>query len=242
MTNFASRNRIPLTIIIIVLWIVLSLVDYKIEGGGSTPIQWALFLTTAVSLIFIHLVAVVNEVEYEEEYYEPSLQDKQIEELTEREDFLVRLGDVKHDQPIIEKSEKLNKLSEGWAKNADGSLSKTVFVVQPIHVTQEEFEEKINNKTINMEKKAASELKAAKPKPEAIKNYSVGHLPTKYRAIYMDVCGFATSGLVDKSYDDLIKKVRVHGHPFKEDRPHDDLIAFELPFLRLPKEGYFGVK
>lgn len=237
MTNFASRNKISLTIIIILSWIVLSLADYKIEGDGSTPIQWVLFSSTVVSLVFIHLIAVVNEVEYEEEYYEPSLKDKQKEESTGQE-FLVPIG---YDPEEITSNRK-NKLSEGWAKNPDGTISKTVFVVQPIHVTQDEFEEKINNKTINMEKKAASELKAAQPKPEAIKNYSVGHLPTKYRAIYMDVCGFATSGLEDKSYDDLIKKVRAHGHPFKEDRPHDNLIAFELPFLRLPKEGYFGVK
>lgn len=242
MTNFASRNKISLTVIIILSWIVLSLADYKIEGEGSTPIQWVLFASMVVSLVFIHLIAVVNEVEYEEEYYQPNLQDKQTEELTEEqsEQYLTKYGHL--DAAGNEIPDNLKKLHAGWAKNPDGTVSKTVFVVQPIHVTQDEFEEKINNKTINMEKKAASELKAAQPKPEAIKNYSVGHLPTKYRAIYMDVCGFATSGLEDKSYDDLIKKVRAHGHQFKEDRPHDNLIAFELPFLRLPKEGYFGVK
>jgi hypothetical protein len=78
------------------------------------------------------------------------------------------------------------------------------------------------------------------PKIEGIKNYSVGGLPTKYRQIYQDICGFATSGDF-KTYDELLKKVRHYGHPFKEDRPEPSAIAFELPFIRLPREGYFGI-
>jgi len=245
MTNFASRNKVPLTILIIILWAVFSFIDYKIEGKSSTMIQWILFFVTIIILVFTHFIAAADEIEYQEEQYPiqncgfPLPGGPEDESEITKEDIMT----IVHDYAIEEhyKTHPKENVLEGWKPNGDGTMSKTVFVMQPINITQDEFNEKINPQ-INMERKSVKELKPATEKLVAIITYKANNIPQRFKAMYGDICNFATSG-EPKTEDEITKKIMGYGRPFKTDRPQDGLVAFEIENgIRLPEAGYFGVK
>ncbi len=243
MTNFASRNKAPLTFLIIIFWAVLSFIDYKIEDKSSTTIQWLLFAVMVIGIGFIHFISASNEIEYTEEHYPtnnggfpiPGFEgDPQVGEIIE--------------EPVLQYHEHYH---DHGNRDAAGNLiapvfkdhvkQRMVYIVQPINVTEEEFNEKINPQ-INMERKSAKELKPATEKLVPIVTYGLTNIPQKFKAMYGDICNFATSG-EPKTEDEITKKIMGYGRPYTAIRPEDGLVAFEIENgIRLPEAGYFGVK
>lgn len=249
MAEFTTKNRTPLNIIIVILWLLITAIDNWIEKESSTTIQWVAFVIAVLSLIYINFISVVDEVELEEEHYPVSLQDKQVSELIDnepdwRDDFNNKMNKLYADGDTEEKSNNTiaPELAQGWHKNGDGTMSKTVFVMQPINITQEEFDNKINQQ-IDMEKETNKELPKALANPDVVTGYSLHNINKKHRGMYADICGFAIG--VPKKESEVTAKVTSYGHKFTTERSGKTTLAFNIecePKLRIPEKGYFEVK
>lgn len=245
MAPFVCKNKAPLTAIIILLAILVGLIDWWLEHETSTFIQWCAFVFAVISLMYIHFIACVDEVEYEEEKYQNdnhpihSFQERQVEELT---DSLTEEQAAEY----LNKYGHLDAEGKEMPKELlDKTKNRTVFVLQPIHVTESELEEKLNNNNqIDMETNNNKELPKALQDPKIVNGYSLHNINKKYRSMYGDICQFATVG-AKKSEEELMAKVKLYGYPVTVDKPKDGAIAFELacePKLRIPETGYFGIK
>lgn len=258
MAEFTTKNRTPLNIIILIVWLLITAIDNWIEKDTSTPIQWIAFILMFLAIIYVNFISVVDEVELEEEHYVPSLQDKQVSELINdepewRDDFNNKMNELyKEDSKKEDSFEKINnditdfrEKNKDWISNGDGTKTKTVFVVQPIHVTQEEFNEKIQNNQIDMETKDNNkELPKALANPEIVIGYSLHNVHKKFRPMYNDICEFAINGS-PKTEAEITAKLKPYGHPFTTERSNTNTLAFNLdssPKIRIPESGYFGIK
>lgn len=246
MAEFTTKNRLPLNIFIIILWLLVTAIDNWIEKDTSTTIQWIAFGTMVLSLIYVNFISVVDEVELEEEHYVPSLQDKQVSELVNdepewRDDFTNKMNKLYADGDV--KKELNPRLTQGWTPNGDGTMTKTVFVMQPINITQEEFNEKINPQIMeNTESK--KELPKALANPEIVLGYSLHNINKKYHPMYADICGFAI-GAEPKTEAAITAKLVVYGYKYTTERSGKTTIAFNVesdPKVRIPEAGYFEVK
>lgn len=241
MAEFVCNNRIKLSAIIIIVGFLLGLLDRHIENESSTLIQWVLFFIVLISVLYINFIHCVNDVEYadDEEYIGvgnvPNLQDRQVAELT------------KDSHPFHDfkkpKEYKTNKQEDGNG-GLDNSKEKIYYVMQPVHVTQDEFDTKIKPQIDMADEKSKTQLDKAPAEPEIVLGYSLHSIPKKYRSMYGDICQFATVG-GKKTEEELMAKIKVYGQPVKVDKPKDGAIAFEIasePKLRIPEAGYFGIK
>ena len=250
MEKFARKNQTPLTTAIVLIAALTMIIDWWLEKQTSTTVQWWAFIIAVILLIYVNFVATADVIEYEEEYYPhekgehsvPSLQDKQVEELTKQiehhEDAWKEAGIAVHDNLKVEYSDKDPKAKVD-------SKTRTVYVVQPIHVTEEELQKTINNNQIDMEtEKPKNELPKALEDPQIVTGYSLHNINKKYRSMYGDICQFATTG-ERKTKEDLIAKVKLYGFPYTVDLKSNITIAFDMqcePKVRIPESGYFGIK
>lgn len=240
MAEFTCKNRGALTILITLIFGILMFIDYKIEMESSTWTQWVFFWIGIMLIIYIHFIACVDEVEYSQEYHSfesaPSMQDKQVAELTE---------ELKAQEITLGMGYPASKEDIEWAnQKPEQSKEKIFYVVQPIHVTQEEFNEKINPQ-IDMENKDNNkELPKALANPEIVIGYSLHNVHKKFRPMYNDICEFAINGGT-KTEADITAKLKLYGYTFTTERADKNTIAFNLdssPKIRLPEKGYFGIK
>ncbi len=232
-------NKWPITLVIIIAGLVFGWVDAAIEKETSTWVQWAIFLICIILILLIHFYTIVDEVEYEEEYYPfepPSLQDKQVAELTE---------ELKAQEITLGIGYPASKEDIEWAnQKPEHSKEKIFYVVQPIHVTQEEFNEKINTNNIDMKEEVKKELPKALADPEIVIGYSLHSIFKKHRPMYDDICGFAINGGT-KTEAEITGRLRSYGFPFTVEKPKGNCIAFNIessPAIRLPEKGFFGIK
>lgn len=254
MTEFTTKNRVPLNIIIVILWLLITAIDNQIEKDTSTPIQWVAFILMFFALIYVNFISVVDEVELEEEHYVPSLQDKQVEELEKSDIEWNDLVEVLYNKDSLSDEQSKEYLSKYGHLDATGSpipkealdgkqKMKTVFIMQPINITQEEFDNKINPQ-IDMEKETKTELPKALTNPDVVTGYSLHNINKKHRGMYADICGFAI-GVEPKKESEILAKVTSYGQKFTTERSGKTTIAFNIetePKIRIPEKGYFEVK
>ena len=142
MAEFTTRNRTQLSVIIIILWILITAIDNWIEKESSTTIQWIALGIAVVCLIYVNFISVVEDVDIEEEYYVPNIKDISKMSLQEQAAHELEFQDKLEKGELVlvntegehvkESSADIAKLHAGWKPNPDGSATKTVFIMQPI--------------------------------------------------------------------------------------------------------------
>lgn len=269
MITLFRNNRNPLTLLVCIVTFVLMYLCYLLENQSSTIIQWIIFAAGLLCAIYLQFSDLEDDVEYPEENYELAdhRAQKIIQELDERDNS----EGFSHSDPIQISSVSLQKvknediwIDENSSFKIDGDVKKwhgktsmdlsplkesepikrTVFVVQPITITQEEFNEKFNQNN-NMETNKPSAVgpapKAEPQKEQPIVSYSLHGIPQKWRAMVDDICSYATRG-EKKKLEDIVAKIAIYGHPYQTERKYHNLVAFKFDFIRIPAVGYFGIK
>lgn len=262
MTEFSIKNKGPLTFLIVIICALIMVIDGWLEKDTNTTVQWVVFALGVISLMYIHLMAGAGDIEYEEEYIEPnivdiskmSLQEQVAHELEFAEKVkngelkLMRAGEEELVGVLDKNDGHYNENNYKLKDNPD--KEKTIFIVQPITVTQEELKEKIeeltnNNETnnIDMETKDTKSLGDG-PQINTVINYSLHNIHKKHRGLYADIAEFATKG-TKKTEAELTAKLRSWGLEFTVDKPKSYALAFDVksePKLRIPESGYFAIK
>lgn len=264
MIRLFKNNRNPLTLLTIIITFALMYLCYCIENQSSTIIQWIIFVAGLMFCIYLQFSDLEDDIEWSENDYD--FDDKRAEKIIQEQDNSDNVpGEFPHFPLTNEQANEvgwvpLKPFPEGQVLNTKEPITgvtmdlshlkemkpikKTIFVVQPINITEHEFNEKINqnnNMETNKQSAAKPELESAPKKEQPIVSYSLHGIPQKWRAMVDDICSYATRG-EKKKLEDIKAKIAVYGQPYKTETKYHNLVAFKFDFIRIPVEGYFGIK
>lgn len=142
---------------------------------------------------------------------------------------------ISRKSPDVELKEEIIASIERKMSHSDPQ-QKVAVIVQPMLVVSDtEF----NEKTDNMTKQTELPKVEAKPKkPQGVTSYSITGVHIRYRKMFDDFHSFAvTHGPQTEAA--LVQKLAPYGFPYTIER-QGDLVAFNLGFIRMPRQGFFS--
>lgn len=213
---FLHKNRNPLSLSALFIGFVLIGFDYYITGIGSTSLQWVIFLLMIFAVIYLQFYLTL----YDE-----------IAEITPNH-WIAERKSINNvfaaEPPVIETPE--------LETNPDTLTNQNIPLME---------NKNANEKTDPIvDKKEVIETPAVLNGQQVvlpITTYSNHSVPQKYRAMFDDIHQFAISG-GSKTLNELEAKVKTHGHNFIAEFNGKKLVSFQFQFMRMPLNGWFGVK
>lgn len=249
--NFLYHNRGKLTVLALIIGILAFYIDYKIESGHSSVIQWTVFCIICLFIFYIHFVAgIYIEESTLNDDLEYNFEEKEIPKDLFSDDTSPTVISQAEIQNVVEStSETTNDQIDfrDEVKQAAADGKKVVFLVQPIIMSENDLTDKLEEMKNNNESDKTIQsgnngpVKELQQEEKGVHTYSTRLVPYRYRQMFEDIHSFAiTHG--PQTTDAIVKKVQAYGHPFKKVENGQKLVAIEFPFMRMPESGFFGVK
>lgn len=145
---------------------------------------------------------------------------------------------ISRKSPDVELKEEIIASIERKMSHSDPQ-QKVAVIVQPMLVVSDtEFNEKTDNMKNNIEKTELPKVEAKPKKPQGVTSYSITGVHIRYRKMFDDFHSFAVNH-GPQTEEALVQKLAPYGYPYKIER-QGDLVAFNLGFIRMPRQGFFS--